>query len=64
VTAFAASAASVACICAGDDVDGSRRDELRAALAAAGATRVDSADDLGGDARAALADLLEHLQLR
>jgi methylmalonyl-CoA mutase len=64
VTAFAASGASVACICAGDDVDSTGRDKLRAALVAAGATRVDSADDLGGDARAALADLLEHLQLR
>jgi methylmalonyl-CoA mutase len=61
--AFTASGASVACICAGGDVEPGRRDELGTALAAAGATRVYSADDLPGDARAALADLLDHLQV-
>ncbi len=59
--AFAHSDTSVACICAAADVDDARRDELRAALVAAGATRVYSADELAGDARAQLADLLDHL---
>ena len=61
VEAFAHSGTSVACICPATDVDDARRDELRAALGAAGVTRVYSATDLGGDARAALADLLDHL---
>ena len=40
VEAFAPSGTSIACICAAADVDDARRDELRAALEAAGATRV------------------------
>ena len=59
--AFAASGTSVACVCSGGDVDQGRLDELADALATAGATRVYSADELPGDARHALADLLDHL---
>ena len=48
-------------MCTAADLDETRRDELRAALIGAGATRVYAAGDLGGDARAALSDLLDHL---
>jgi methylmalonyl-CoA mutase len=63
VEAIAHSGTSVACICAAADLDESRHDELRAALTAAGATRVYSATDLAGDARAKLSDLLDHLEI-
>ena len=61
VEAFAGSATSVVCICAGGDVDRRGLDELAEALAVAGATLVYSADELTGDARATLTDLLDHL---
>jgi methylmalonyl-CoA mutase len=61
VAAFAACGTPVACICAADDIERERGDELRAALATAGATRIYSAARLPIDARAELADLLEHL---
>ena len=60
--AFAASGTTVAFVCHGDERGGSL-DDLRAALVAAGATRVYSTSDLGGDARRLLADLLDHLQV-
>ncbi len=63
VEAFAPSGTNIACICAATGIDDARRDELRAALEAAGATRVYSAGDLGGDARAELTDLLDHLEV-
>jgi methylmalonyl-CoA mutase len=52
---------SVACVCAGTDVEAAVGERLAAALATAGATRVYSAAALPSDARAALADLLDHL---
>ena len=62
--AFRRSETSVACICAAPDADEAARDKLRDALGAAGATRVYSASELEGDARAELAALLDHLAVR
>jgi methylmalonyl-CoA mutase len=62
--AFRRSEASVACICTAPDAEEALRDKLRGALGAAGATRVYSASELEGDARAELAALLDHLAVR
>ncbi len=59
--ALARHGTTVACVCAGTDVEPADSERLAVALAAAGATRVYSAAALPGDARAELADLLDHL---
>ena len=70
VAGFASSRATVACVCSSDAVyDGNGAvEEAVAALTSAGATRVDVAGRGalvgGGDARAALAAILEELQIR
>jgi methylmalonyl-CoA mutase len=60
--AFARSGTSVACICAADDVERERGDDVGAALGAAGATSIYSAAQLTGDTRAQLTDLMDHLR--
>jgi methylmalonyl-CoA mutase len=61
VDEFAASAARVACICADDATELADGDAARAELVAAGAGLVYSAAELGDDARATLAELLDVL---